>query len=320
MRTTSTRAAHARRRFPYLKRTAVVAAGVLVVAGLGMQSASAAATIVVTPAPSSTTTVGATDSITLTLTSDVADSISQVLVLPSCGGAVDGAAPLDCGNPDPGVFSLAVDTAASTCDGPSFLSIGAEDPATGIVPITPLPALAAGTDCVIVLKRTALRVPDAAHDVSGAAGAQTNWGASVFVGATEVEATAVFTTINPGPSGTGNGSCANLGAVDYGSGDDIVNGTAGDDIVDLGSGNDTFNIGVPGGNDVVCGGSGNDTITTGGGTDTVFGGSGNDVIKTGAGDDQIGGGSGNDQIDGEAGTDTLTDGGGSGNNTITNVP
>jgi Ca2+-binding RTX toxin-like protein len=186
----------------------------------------------------------------------------------------------------------------------------------GVVPISingPHVFPGAGA-CTINLTRTALRVPTT--DVSGAAGVQTNSAVSAIVnGAETVAIVDDFSLVNPGPpGGTTPGTCNGLPAIDYGSGSDVVNGTAGDDVVILGSGNDTFNVGVAGGNDTICGGSGNDVITTGAGADYVNGGSGNDVINTGTGIDTIFGGSGNDSGDSGAEADIVD--GGSGNDTI----
>lgn len=104
-----------------------------------------------------------------------------------------------------------------------------------------------------------------------------------------------------GNSGTINGD------IITGRGNDQVinSGTITGDII-LGSDNDRYDGANGQLNGAVDGGSGNDVLVGGTTSEALFGGLGDDVIAAGAGDDFVEGGSGNDMLDGGAGLNTLS--------------
>lgn len=101
--------------------------------------------------------------------------------------------------------------------------------------------------------------------------------------------------------------------MDGGSGHDWMSGGNGNDRMDAGSGNDSMSGGS--GNDTMYGRDGRDTLSGGNGNDRMDGGSGNDSMSGGAGNDRMLGGSGADRLKGGAGNDLLD--GGSGRDILT---
>ncbi|MDP7193698.1 MAG: calcium-binding protein, partial [Arenicellales bacterium] len=87
------------------------------------------------------------------------------------------------------------------------------------------------------------------------------------------------------------------------------------EIVNLGGGNDTLSlVGVTGG--AVNGGTGNDILYGGGGNDTLSGGDGNDRLTGGPGTDVLIGGGGDDIYTINALGDTITEGSGGGSDVL----